>query len=241
MLRGINKQDIFFDDEDRARFLYTLQKYKSVCGYEIYGYCLMRNHIHLLIKEGKESISQAMKRIGTSFVYWYNLKYERCGHLFQDRYKSEPVEDDRYLLVVLRYIHQNPVKALQVSNPALYKWSSYRDYIDNKNNKLTDIDFILDILNPRRRKAVEEYKTYMKEDSNEQCLEDVNSNGKHLSDEDAINLFNELTQLKDPKILQEMSKMERDAIIKILKENRIPIRQLARITGLGRGIIQKAK
>jgi REP element-mobilizing transposase RayT len=111
MLRGINKQSIFEDNEDRERFLNTIERYRKVSEYKIYGYCLMGNHVHLLLKEAGESISDAIKRICSSYVHWYNWKYDRCGHLFQDRYKSEPVEDEIYLLTVLRYIHQNPVKA----------------------------------------------------------------------------------------------------------------------------------
>ena len=71
----------------------------------------MSNHIHLLLKEGQEPLSTTMKKIGTSYVSYYNWQYNRRGHLFQDRYKSEPVEDDAYFLTVLRYIHQNPLKA----------------------------------------------------------------------------------------------------------------------------------
>ena len=111
MLRGINRQRIFEDDEDYRRFLNSLKEFKDKCGYEIYGFCLMSNHIHLLIKEGNEDLGIVFRRIGASYVYWYNWKYNRCGHLFQDRYKSETVENDVNLLSVLRYIHQNPVKA----------------------------------------------------------------------------------------------------------------------------------
>ena len=75
------------------------------------AYCLMGNQIHLLLKEGKESLEQVFKRIGGRFVYWYNVKYQRVGHLFQDSFKSERVDDEAYLLAVIRYIHQNPVKA----------------------------------------------------------------------------------------------------------------------------------
>jgi len=111
MLRGINQQQIFEDEEDSLRFLETLLKYKEQCGYEIYAYCLMGNHIHILLKEGKENLTLVLKRIAGSYVYWYNWKYRRSGHLFQDRFKSEPVEDDEYFLTVIRYIHQNPIKA----------------------------------------------------------------------------------------------------------------------------------
>jgi len=76
----------------------------------------MGNNIHLIIKTEKEELNQIFKRIGVKFVSWYNWKYQRCGHLFQDRYQSEPIEDEAYLLTVLRYVHQNPLKAKFVNN-----------------------------------------------------------------------------------------------------------------------------
>ena len=129
VLRGINRQTIFEEDEDAIKFLDTLQRYQKECDFEIYAYCLMGNHIHLLVKEGKEKIGQTMKRIGVSYVYWYNYKYDRSGHLFQGRYKSEVVEDDSYLLVVFRYIHQNHLKAKMVKDIEDYQWSSYHEYM----------------------------------------------------------------------------------------------------------------
>ena len=95
MIRGINQQNIFSVDEDDEKFIAILAKYHKKSEYEIYAYCLMGNHVHLLIKEGREALSRAMKRIGTSYVSWYNWQYNRKGHLFQDRYKSEPVEESR--------------------------------------------------------------------------------------------------------------------------------------------------
>jgi len=111
MLRGINQQDIFEDDEDRQRFIKTLGRVKKETDIEIFAYCLMNNHIHLLIKEKNDEVSKIIKKIGTSYVYYFNWKNERSGHLFQDRYKSEVVESDEYLYTVIRYIHHNPVKA----------------------------------------------------------------------------------------------------------------------------------
>ena len=92
MLRGINRQSIFEDDEDNEKFLQTIKDCKDVSEFELYGYCLMGNHVHLLLKEGKESLELVFKRIGARYVFWYNWKYRRCGHLFQDRFKSEAVE-----------------------------------------------------------------------------------------------------------------------------------------------------
>ena len=75
MLRGINQQQIFEDEQDYKKFLSILEECKAICEYKIYAYCLMGNHIHLLIETGKEDCSLVMKRICTRFVYWYNLKY----------------------------------------------------------------------------------------------------------------------------------------------------------------------
>lgn len=85
ILRGMNRQTIFEDEEDAVKFLQTLMDYKAKSHYKLYGYCLIGNHIHLLVQEQKEEIEIMMRRIGASYVYWYNWKYGRCGHLFQDR------------------------------------------------------------------------------------------------------------------------------------------------------------
>ena len=108
MLRGINQQQIFESSEDYEKFIQMIEICKTISKFKIFAYCLMGNHIHLLIKQESEPLEQIFKRMGGRFVYWYNTKYQRSGHLFQDRFKSEPVEDDRYFLTVLRYIHQNP-------------------------------------------------------------------------------------------------------------------------------------
>jgi len=149
MARGINRQDIFLEGDDRHRYLSTLAKVKAKTKCKVYGYCLMNNHVHLLLAEGEdENISETMQRLGSSYVYWYNRKYERAGYLFQDRFLSEPVESDPYLLTVLRYIHQNPVKAGLVTNSSQYVWSSYLAYTTGTEHEvgLTDTEFILDIV-----------------------------------------------------------------------------------------------
>lgn len=129
MVRGINKQDIFLDDEDNLRYLQTIARVKERIRFSVYGYCLMRNHVHLLLREENEiSISQVMQRIGVSYVQWYNTKYERVGHLFQDRFLSVPIETDNQFLAVLRYIHRNPVEAGISRTCADYPWSSYAAY-----------------------------------------------------------------------------------------------------------------
>ena len=157
MLRGINKQAIFETDEERTRFLETVIKYKEICGFDLYAYCIMSNHVHLLVKETEEPISNIIKRIGGSYAFWYNKKYERCGHLFQERYKSEPVEDDEYFLTVLRYIHQNPTKAGMVKDISAYKWSSYNEY--TMESDIVDRNFALQMFSKEPSKAISSMKS----------------------------------------------------------------------------------
>ena len=90
----------------------------------------MGNHIHLLIRVDKEPLEQIFKRIGSKYVYWYNTKYRRKGHLFQDRFKSEPVDDDSYFLTVIKYIHQNPSKAGLCKKTEDYRYNSCHEYLD---------------------------------------------------------------------------------------------------------------
>src|SRR6266540_25731 len=117
ILRGINRQSIFHDDEDYQRFIETMDRVKNPNKFELYGYCLMGNHVHILLHEQKDEIATIMKRVGVSYARWYNWKYDRVGHVFQDRYKSEVVEDERYLMSLLQYIHNNPVAAQIVTEP----------------------------------------------------------------------------------------------------------------------------
>lgn len=126
MLRGINRQAIFLDDEDRERFLRNLAVVKEVSGCRILAYCLMTNHVHLVVRVGVEPIGSVVKRLGVRYVRWYNDKYARVGHLFQDRFASRPVDDDAYLLTLLRYVWNNPVEAGIVARPEDYRWSSVR-------------------------------------------------------------------------------------------------------------------
>ncbi len=141
MIRGNEKKKIFLDDEDRRYFIGVLFDKLNEEKAEIYAYCLMDNHVHLLLQKDSYGIARLMKRINVSFVYYFNKKYKRVGHLFQDRFKSEIVDNENYLLAAARYIHNNPIKAGIVKSPQKYWWSSYYDYINEKkrnNNLITE-------------------------------------------------------------------------------------------------------
>ncbi|MDF2613481.1 MAG: transposase IS200-family protein [Clostridia bacterium] len=129
MVRGNNKQDIFLDEQDKIQYLRRLKRYKERYKVEIYAYCLMTNHIHLLIYDNGQDISKVIQGLNLSYVIYFNKKYGRCGHLFQDRFNSIMVKRDSYFIEVSKYIHLNPVKANMVGASADYKWSSSSVYL----------------------------------------------------------------------------------------------------------------
>lgn len=157
MLRGVNRQTIFEEEEDRIIFLEILKKYKNISKYQLYSYCLMDNHVHLLLKELEEPLSVTIKRISSSYVYWYNHKYNRSGHLYQERYKSEPVENDAYFLTVLRYIHQNPLKAGLANSVWDSEWTSIQEYVRQKD--IIDIEVGLRLFSTNSSKAIQIFFT----------------------------------------------------------------------------------
>lgn len=228
MLRGINRQRIFEDEEDCLRFLETLQKYKSQCEFELYAYCLMGNHIHLLMKEGKDDLTQIFKRIAGSYVYWYNWKYHRCGHLFQDRFKSEPVETDEYFLTVLRYIHQNPVKAMLCQCAEEYSYSSMREYLFG--SELTDTGFALSMI------SKEQFVDFHRSENADQCL-DI-SESDRMTDEEVRMLMQRISKCDNMTDFQLLDKQSRSLCIQKLHEKGVSIRQIGRVTGVSKKVIE---
>jgi REP element-mobilizing transposase RayT len=240
-MRGINRQDIFYDDEDFQRFLETLGQMKLEQQFEIYGYCLMSNHIHLLIREKKDHISRIMSRIGTSYAWWYNRKYNRSGHVFQGRYGSECVEDDKYLLTVIRYIHNNPVKAGMVSDPEHYKWSSIHAYYGGREYlpRLTEPEFILGIIHQESSEAIQGFRSFMKRDNDDKCLDDeikFRKTDGELRAEIKIIMYGD-----QPDRLKDLDKKKRNEILRKIKEiDGVSLRQIARVTGLSLSFVFKA-
>ncbi len=235
MLRGVNRQTIFKDDEDRQKLFETFNKFKDISNFQIYGYCFMGNHIHALLKEDSEPLSICVKRISSSFVYWYNLKYDRRGHLFQERYKSETVEDDTYFLTVLRYIHQNPVKAEIAKNVSDYKWSSYQEYVSKP--IITDTKFALKLFSNDKEKAISYFKKFNNHQNEDKCLD--YDEREQLTDDEIRALLLQQGIDNNTHFLT-LNKETRNKILKNLKlVEGVTIRQLSRVTGISKSVIDR--
>lgn len=190
MIRGNERKALFIDDEDRIFLLDTFINKKEGNSFALYAYCLMDNHVHMVIKEGKDSISRIMKRINTSYAYYFNNKYKRVGHVFQDRYKSETVDSDEYLLAAVRYVHNNPVKAGIVKSGGQFKWSSFNTYTgkDMSPKEIVDKDDVLEMFSSDRSQAVKMFVDYSRECDNDFFM-DIEDNNEMEIDENNIQDF----------------------------------------------------
>ena len=231
MLRGINGQQIFADSEDYEKFLEILKDCKAISEFEIFAYCLMGNHIHLLLKEVKEPIDQIMKRIATRFVYWYNIKYQRVGHLFQDRFKSEPVENDEYFLTVIRYIHQNPVKAGICKKPQDYTFSSYNEFF--KKQTFVDCGFVFGMIKK------DDFIKFNNEKAFEQCLDIEEKPTIRVTDEQAKKIIIKYSKCKSISEFEILPTDLKEKYIKNFHAKGISIRQISRLCGETKGLVEK--
>ncbi len=132
MLRGNGGSDIFFSDEDRFHFYLLMQEGIERFGHRIHAFCLMGNHVHLVIQVREISLSRIMQNLSFRYTRWVNARQKRTGHLFQGRFKALLVDEDSYLLTLVRYTHLNPVRAGMVSDPIEYPWSSHAVYLGDE-------------------------------------------------------------------------------------------------------------
>ena len=174
--RGNNRQAIFLEDEDYEKYLGLLYRYKVKYGFKLFAFCLMTNHVHLLIKVGEKfTISKIMQSLTNAHTRHYHFKYQTGGHIWQGRFKSPIISDDEYMLRVMQYIEQNPVRAKMVSGVGDYRWSSYRLNVSGKEPKMIDRNgntvFLQlgDGINDARKK----YHQLMQEDLKEKQLEGI--------------------------------------------------------------------
>ena len=123
-IRGVNRQRIFESSEDFNRFLECARSAARRSQVNVLAYCLMSNHAHLIVEQGQESLGNFFRRLGATYAGWFNHKYDRVGHLWQDRYGSRPVETSDDLINVIRYVHANPVAEGVCPSAAEYLWSS---------------------------------------------------------------------------------------------------------------------
>ncbi len=229
IVRGIGRQVLFEDREDHVYYLSLLRRYSTETEVTVCAYCLMENHVHLLVHDPKGHTPLLMKKLGVCYARHYNRKYERVGHLFQDRYQSEVIEDDGYFLAVYRYILNNPEKA-GICRASDYEWSSCCR--DNDPEAIADASLLHDLIGD-----ADDYAAFLCEKDDAEYME---FEPRRHDDGWASAIIRKRLKISSGTALQTFEREERNAALRTLKAEGISVRQLERLTGINRGVIQRA-
>lgn len=261
ILRGINKQDVFLEPDDFKMMIYSLKETqisrredgkeidRNNCTY--FAYCILHNHMHLLLQEGNMKVSEIMKRLQNRYVRLYNDRYERLGHLFQDRFVSEPVDDADYFYQLIRYIHRNPVKAMEAVRPEDYKYSSWREYIAtlpqqmgsdpicHSRSEIRPVAMLCDTEAVARRFGDQNVVEWVNMDIDDKCL-DMNDIAWKMSDATAWTILKEISETDSVGEFKQLSKEWQLEYLRHLQERGASLLQLSRLSSLSYAKLRSA-
>ena len=237
ILRSVNQHIIFEEDPDYRQFLFYLSDCKTKYDVEIYAYCLMDNHIHILINSPPDKLSGFFQSLGTRFARWYNGKYSRSGHLFQDRFHSSAIETDSAFLSALNYIHNNPVKANMCRFPSEYRWSSFNAYFGKK-EPIVDITYACEIAGSRNS-LLRFFGKETDSPDDELFADDHKMPIHYPTDERALEIFKEITLLPSTSAISGIEKVKRNEYVRTLKDKGLTYKQVARLMDLSESTVKR--
>ena len=232
MLRGNNKQTVFFDEDDYGKFLaYFMNKAKQK-SLVLYAWCLMPNHVHLLIKEKDETIAEVFRSVLTGYIQWYNNKYQRTGHVFEGRFRSQPVEDQTYFMRVFRYIHRNPLEAFLCRKMEDYRYSSYAYYF--RSGRYQDDDMILGLM-----KKYEWERYHLQKDENESDFLDIDcEEKKKLTEEEIVTMVEHSGYVEHITAVKSLPRGLRTKVLELMLEAGVSYRRINELTGVSLSVIR---
>lgn len=222
MARGVGRSIIVEDDEDRMFFLKLLGRSIDDCDVVLHAWCLMDNHYHLLAEADLSDLAAMMKKLNSLYALYFNRRHDRVGHLFQGRFRSEPIETDEYFLTVLRYIHQNPVRG-HLSDTCDYAWSSYRGYVDAP--RLVDNKLAVSMLGGEQ--GFREFHCIFND--SDPCI-DIDRVRTTFTIEQAILAARQTLQDVRIEEVSRLDRKRRDEAIRTLKAAHLSVRQIERLT-----------
>ena len=227
ILRSVNQHIIFEEDYDYQKFLFILSDCKKKYNVEVCAYCLMNNHIHILIKSPSDVLSNFFQSLETIFVRWYNNKYKRSGHLFQDRFHSYAVEDMGAFLSVIYYMHNNPVKANICRFQSEYRWSSVCAYYGQKN--LPVDTYLAEKIAGSKRQLQQYFKACPDPSSEGPFKNDHKEKRFFLTDDQALEIFKSVTNLPSTSAVVNIIRSQRNEYVRVLKAKGLTIKQISRV------------
>ena len=229
--RGDGRRFLFEKDADRCRFIDLLKKYADRYGIHVIAWCLMDNHVHILIDDEHEQLSLMIHDLALSYARYFNDVTGHKGSVFEDRFNSVPIRDERQLLYCVKYIHDNPVKA-NICSAEAYPWSSYSAYASEHQPSWMNTAPILDLLGGARG--------FVEFSRNERNDRYYMRRGRGIEPSDVMSAVRSALDGVNPATLAALPKEQRDASIVKLNEAGLTGSQIARATGLGRTTIYTA-
>lgn len=239
MMRGNNRESVFQKYEQKHYFAELLKNTEMDSPLEIASYCIMNNHVHILAYGEIEDLSEAFKKINIQYAMVYNIKNERVGHVFQDRFRSETVRDDTYFLQVIRYIHNNPVTAKIIEKPEEYIWTSYREFLARRPTVVSPNQ--MDFINGLFAHNLEHFKEFhFNRDYNEylDTDEDIEQNRSEI----IRAIFKDISSSSENKEISSLLNSEeakKEAVRKLLKETSLSHRRIASLIGVNSSMVHR--
>ncbi|MGI6225957.1 MAG: REP-associated tyrosine transposase [Peptococcales bacterium] len=235
MIRGINRENIFQTEQEKEKILTLVKEKTQEEPCKIVAYCIMNNHLHMIIHAEKAILVRVMKRINISYAMSYNQRNKRIGPVFQDRFRSENIETEKYLFGAIRYIHNNPVQAGITTKAQEYKWSSMREYIDNVKlliDKETKEGLLKEFI------SIDDFKNFHEIEDETDYLE-IKEEVRELKTNKAQKVIEEYFSKKGIADARQLKNRD-ELIIKLLDETGLSYRKIAELTGITVSMVHQA-
>ena len=241
MLRGSERRPVFLNDEDKQRFVEIILQKKQGSACRLYAFCILDNHVHMVFQEVRQPLDTLMKRIGVTYAAYFNKKYDRIGPVFQDRFRSEAIEDEPYLLSVIRYVHNNPVK-LAGDFTINYPWSTYSWYMGYRPDAvlLPEMEETLHLFSANRHRALQLFSEFHLQEEERQFLEVAATKKANEDPQELIAAYLQSRQW----MLADLCKNENlsaavELVKMLLASGGVSGRQIAQMTGINRERVRK--
>lgn len=228
VIRGCGRQLIFSDDSDRAKFLSLVEEKIVARGLDVLAWCLMDNHVHLVLEDPAGDLSAAMHALNTAYARYFNAKTGHVGDVFQGRFHSDPVETDAYLLCAIRYVHENPQVA-GIMRAEQYPWSSYRGYL--MGHRLLTPDRLFTVIGGR-----ENFEAFSKETPNCEIQARLTQGCR---DGNASEIARIALGGMDPAAIKGLAEQKRVEAITRLGNIGLSAYRIERLTGIGRTLVRR--
>lgn len=232
VLRGNGRQVIFEDDRDRRDFLEGLREHSAASGVRVIAWCLMDNHVHLIVEDGEEALSEMLQRLSGEYAQRFNRRSGHAGHVFESRFKSHAIEDDGYLLQAVRYVHNNPAKA-GICATDDYAWSSYGEYLGRRRaygDVVAATSLVLELCG-----GVEGFVVFSREGGGTYYFD----GGRRIPDGEMGEVARSFLGDVEPREVGSLPRPERNLLLRGLRQSGLSVRQIERLTGIGHGTITR--